>query len=77
MRHHLCRVYGGVDHHPAGALPTNYLQFIGGGAQHIAHVPRVLHLQHAADSAARVTHWLDLSNHSDRREGNQVGTDGR
>uniref|UniRef100_A0A8D8HDC8 (northern house mosquito) hypothetical protein n=1 Tax=Culex pipiens TaxID=7175 RepID=A0A8D8HDC8_CULPI len=76
VRHHLRRVHGGVDRDAARPLPAHHLQHVGGSAEHTADVPRVLHLQHAADSAAGAAHRVDLPDHPDRDQGDQVGTDG-
>lgn len=76
MRHHLRRVHRGVDRDAAHSVPARHLQLVGGGAEHTADVPRVLHLQHAADHAAGAAHRLDLPDHADRDQGDQVGTDG-
>lgn len=77
MRHHLRRVHRGVDRDAAHPVSPSHLQLVGGGAEHTAHVPRVLHLQHAADTAAGAAHRVDLPDHADRDQGDQVGTDGR
>lgn len=77
MRHDLCRIYGGVDRDAVDPLSAGHLQFVGGGAQHTANVPGVLHFQHAADTAAGAAHRVDLPDHADRDQGDQVGTDGR
>lgn len=77
MRHNFRRVHGGVDRDAAYPVSSSHLQLVGGSAEYTADVPRVLHLQHAADTAAGAAHRVDLPDHPDRDQGDQVGTDGR
>lgn len=77
MRHDLRRVHRGVDRDSVDPVSPSHLQLVGGGAKHTADVPRVLHLQHAADTVAGAAHRVDLPDHPDRDQGDQVGTDGR